>query len=145
MRAQAASVRAEVHSPVGTPFVLDSRRIPHYRLSLHTSPRRTSNLSLSRTRHIPFCHTTPEHTLHSSFSRYPPLHVMHAFPLFIVAISVRCMVVQKLSPKFGLVGGGGGVCSSYDVGPGSGPTLLPVPRIRHARTRFRGCRTRSGL
>jgi len=49
-----------------------------------------------------------------------PLRVMHGFPLFIVAISVRCPVVQKLSPKFGLVGEG----RAYVVGPGSRPTLL---------------------
>jgi hypothetical protein len=125
---EAASVRAEVRSPVGTPFIRGSRQIPQYRLPLHTSPRRTSNLSLSCTRRIPFCY--------ASFSRYSPTTTPESChsraPALIVAIPVMFTVGQKLSP----VGGGRGVCCSYDVGPGSGPTLLPVPRIRHARTRF---------
>jgi len=132
------SVRAE-HSPVGTSFVRGSRRIPQYRLPLHTSSHRTSNRALAHPPPI-LPHNTRTHPARFllSISTHPrlPVHVMHVFPLFIVAISVRCTVVPRLCLKFGLVGGGGGICSSYDVGPGSGPTLLPVPRIRHARTRF---------
>jgi len=135
-----------VHSPVGLPFVLGSRRVSQHRLPLLTSPRRTSNLSLSCTRHILFCHTTPKHTLRSPFSQYPPTPGSRFVSYtrsrsLTVAISVRSTVVLRLCLKFGLVGGGGGVCSSYDVGPG--PTLLTVPCIRHARTRIRGCRTLS--
>jgi len=110
---------------VRTPFALGSRRIPHYRLPLHTPPRRTSNLSLSCTRRIPFCYATPEHTLRSSFSRYPPtpgsrfMSHTHSRSLTVV-ISVGSTVVLRQCLKFGLVGRGGGVCSSCDVGPGPG-------------------------
>jgi len=100
MHTQAASVRAEVHSPVGAPFVLDSRRNPHYCLPLHASPRRTSNLSFTL-EHPPYSvlpHNTRTHPalFLPSISTHPRLllHGMHTFPLFIVVISVRCMVVR---------------------------------------------------
>ena len=116
--------------------------IPQYRLPLLTSPRQTSNLSLSCTRRIPFCHTTPRtHPALFLLSMPTPGSCFVSCTCscsLIVAISVRSTVVL-LCLKFGLVGGGGGVCSSYDVGPG--PTSFTVPRIRHTRTRIRGCRT----
>jgi len=142
MRAQAASVSVEGRSPVGTPFVPGSRRIPHYRLPLHTSPRRTSNLSLSRTRRIPFCYATPEHTLRSFLSSYSPTttpELCHSrAPALIVAIPVMFTVGQKLMLKFGLVGEGRAYVLARHGAWVKAHITQTAPRIRHARTRIRG-------
>jgi len=105
----------------------------------HSSPHLTEHLAFRSCApaRIPFCDTTPKHTLRSPFSQYPSTPGSRFVSCtrsrsLTVAISMRSTVVLRLCLKFGPVGGGGGVCSSYNVGPK--PTLLTVPHIRHANT-----------
>ena len=65
-----------------------------------------------------------------------PLHVIHSFPPFIVAVSARRTGVLMLVLKFSLVAEAGRI-STHDVGLGPGPQYS-VFRIRRAPTRFRG-------